>query len=43
MKKTYERPALLLTTVQIGAYGQYEWTDRDEIYTLEIPDRHSSR
>lgn len=42
MKKNYEQPAMLLTKVQLGVYGEYGLTDRDEIYSIQLPDRHRS-
>ncbi len=42
MKKDYDRPEMLVTTIQLGVFGQYGLTDRDEVYALPIPDRRNS-
>jgi hypothetical protein len=43
MSKDYERPAMLVTKIQLGVFGQYGMPDRNEIPDLQILDRHSSR
>lgn len=43
MSKNYERPALLVTTIQLGVFGQYGTPDRDEVLEFPHHDRHSAR